>query len=161
VLTIRQTRGARFGQSVAVGNRLYGSTLEHATHDVRRTVEYLIDERDAAIIRVESPPGTPNGNVLIELRDRDVTVRISRDRGQWMLAVRVNGLPEWPLDLIYDAITDRDEWPAWTGPLPDQLPPDVSWFDWLPRAIDWLRSTPDAAAKLRQVGEVRASQIFG
>jgi hypothetical protein len=144
-----------------VGTGFDRATLEHATTDVRRTVEHLIDERNASVIRVESPSEAGFGNVLIELRDAGVTVTVTRDRGQWMLDVQVDGQDKQQFDLIHAAMTHKVEWPKWTGPLPDQLPVGVSWFHWLPLAVDWLRHTPGAAEKLRLLGEDRSRQIFG
>jgi hypothetical protein len=153
--------GVISGMSDGSGGCIDPVALEHATPDVRRTAEYLLVERGASVVRVDTPPGTPNGDVLIELRDRDTILTITRDRGQWMLDLQVDGLQRWSLDLISDTMTNRTEWSAGTGVLPAQLPADVSWFEWLPLAVDWLRSTPDAEMRLAQAGEARARQHFG
>ncbi len=102
------------------------------------------------------------GNVLVEFALNDAVIVIARDRTQWMLDVGVVTCPPFDLDLVCRAQNGHDHWEQWGDrPLPDQLPPGVSWRDELPRAIGWLRSTSDARGRLEALGRSRAAQTFG
>ena len=135
--------------------------LTKATDDVAETLRWLVAQ-GAAINNERGGTNEAFGNVLVELSLDGVTLTITRDRGQWMLDVQSGELPRFDFDVIHVALTGDEHWSRKTSsPLPVQLPDGVSWMSELPQALEWLRTTADAATKLETLQRRRAAQLFG
>lgn len=133
-----------------------------APPDVEATIRWLIDQ-GASIAQQRGGEGESFGNVLVEFATGDAVVAITRDRSQWMLDVQVEPYRRFDFDVIHVAMTgDERQW-ARASPttLPTQLPDGVSWSEELPAALQWLRTTPDAEDRLKELQRRRAKLIFG
>lgn len=115
---------------------------EDVPADVAATVGWLEEEGWEV---VEDRVGEGSGNRLHRFRNRrgDVVV-VSRDRGQWVLAVALAGWSEiWDIDLALAGVTGEEpaRWDPgvrWEGPLAEQLPVGVEWRVALPVVLDRL-----------------------
>jgi hypothetical protein len=135
--------------------------LTKATPDVAATLHWLVAQ-GAEITSERGGPHESFGNVLVEFALHDAVLVVTRDRDQWMLNVRCGQLPTFDFDVIHAALTGDDAWSrTLPRPLPPQLPDGVSWIAELPRALEWLRSTPDAEDQLRRLQRKRAEWLFG
>lgn len=146
------------GQHVLVST--VDAILAVATADVADSVRWLLAE-GAEVTRAEPPHGM--GFAALELELDDAKFRMVRDRGQWMLDLRLGGQPWLQVDLVHAARTGDGTWgptDGRSGPLPDQLPVGLSWRRELPDALAWLRSTGDAVERTEAMGRFRADEIF-
>jgi hypothetical protein len=103
------------------------------------------------------------GDADIDFRRADAEVRIIRDRGQWMLSLRMADWTEWiDLELVLDAKGGRTEWDEPSGnPYENsQLPVGVEWAETVPGAIQWLTTTEDVESKLNALKAERFRQRF-
>lgn len=154
----RRAPGGDNGHDVSVST--VDAILAVATSDVADAVAWLLAE-GALVTGEEAPHGM--GFAALELELSGAQVRMVRDRGQWMLDLRLRGQPWLQLDLVHAVRTGGGDWGSAegrTGPLPDQLPAGLSWRRELPEALAWLRSTADAVEKTAAMGRVRAERLF-
>lgn len=128
--------------------------LREATPDVRDGIRWL----EAAGFELRSAQGGSSesfGNILLEYVRGDVTVRIARDRSQWIPVVALAGVSgEHGLQVLHTARTGltADAGPPrdWAAqPMAEQLPEGMSWRTELPALIHWL-SEADRSQGVRQ-----------
>jgi hypothetical protein len=91
----------------------------------------------------------------------EVDVTITRDRGQWDIAVAPVPGERFGLAVLIAAREDRE----WEPPavddsagLPPQLPGGISWRDSLPTSIAWLRQ-PGSIDTLRRVNVLASARL--
>lgn len=134
--------------------------LSHAPVDAKEAVGRILHSGGVA---TSVTPMHGMAFALLEFALGDIEVRVVSDRGQWAVDVRRPG-EEWlQFDLIY-AITSGDE-THWSKGLktPEfevQLPPNVSWRAHLPAAIEWVRSTSDAASQVADAAVRRSNKTW-
>jgi hypothetical protein len=103
------------------------------------------------------------GNAVAEFRKADVEVQIVRDRGQWMVSVRLSTWDDWTdLALVLDAKSGRTQWDEPSGNPSDnnQLPVGVKWAETLPDVVKWLATTENVQPKLDELRAERFRQRF-
>jgi hypothetical protein len=137
----------------------------NATSDVRETLQWLTST-GWMLTRAEGGPQASFGDVLLEFTQDDASVVITRDRSQWMADLRVGGMKQVDLDLVWEARARPSRFQLWSrgrsaGQLPHQLPARVSWRSEIPLALAWLRETPGAEHTLRDLAAQRAKSLFG
>jgi hypothetical protein len=99
------------------------------------------------------------GTALAEFRKVDGEDQIVRDRGQWMVSIRLADWNDWvDLGLVVDAKSGRREWDEPSGnPYENkQLPVGIKWADAVPDALEWIATTENAESKL---DELRAERF--
>jgi hypothetical protein len=134
--------------------------LRVATRDVDATVRWLLSE--GAVVTWED---TPHGMAVagLEFSVHGASVRMVRDRGQWMMDVRHGEGPWLDLELLRLARRGSDSYPmapTKASSLPVQLPEGVSWRDELPDLLVWLGSARDAVDLCAALGRSRATRLF-
>ena len=134
--------------------------LERAPSDVRVAVGWLLD-RGAVVTQQRGGATESFGNVLVRFDLPDAGVTVTRDRNQWMLTIQTGATQAFDLDLVCAGMTGQDRWSKADGALPEQLPEGVSWASELPKALAWVRATPDAQERLVALGRDRAKQRLG
>ena len=93
------------------------------------------------------------GDALAEFRKADGEDQIVRDRGQWMVSIRLADWNDWvDLGLVVDAKSGRREWDEPSGnPYENkQLPVGIKWADTVPDALEWIATTENAESKLNE-----------
>lgn len=132
--------------------------LGHAPADVREAVGWLLDSGG---VSTSVTPMHGMACALLEFSLGDVEVRVISDRGEWSLDIRLPGQAWLQFDLIY-AITNGDETRSVKGqkrpPGALQHPLNVSWRVHLPAAIEWVRSTADAASQVADAATTRSNK---
>ena len=77
------------------------------------------------------------------------------------MSLRPSGWSDkFDLDIILDTINGRDDWQPIARPLPEQLPPGVSWAETLPQALGWLAGHDDGARVLKGMQRKRSRSLF-
>jgi len=131
-----------------------------ATPDVRAAVRWLLSQ-GALVVREDPPHGMAFAG--LEFSIDGITVRMVRDRGQWMMDLR-RGEDRWlDFELLRLACGGVAAYPAARpaeASLPAQLPDGVSWRDELPAVLVWLGSSRDAAELCAALGRSRAAELF-
>jgi hypothetical protein len=149
-----------FGQSPVVTEAL-DYALTTAPDDGGATLRWLVAQ-GAVITDEQGGRGEAFGNILVRFELGDAELTITRDRDQWLLDVQSGQLSRFDFDVIHVALAGDDYWEqSGPGALPAQLPDGVSWLSELPQTLNWLRTTPDAEARLKQLQQKRATQLFG
>jgi hypothetical protein len=132
-----------------------------ATPDVAAAARWLVSE-GADVVWEDRPHGMAFAGLEFVLGN--TSVRMVRDRGQWMMDLRRGQEPWLDLDLLRLARQGSKVYPALVrqseGQPPSQLPEGVSWSDELPDLLDWLHSTQDAAQRCASLSSSRASRLF-
>ena len=103
------------------------------------------------------------GNALAEFGKGDREVQIVRDRGQWMVSLRLVNWNDWiDLGLVVDAKNGRTEWdePSGNPYENNQLPIGVNWAETLPDAVEWIATAENAELKLDELTAERFRQRF-
>jgi len=129
-----------------------------APDDVIDAITWLIEE-GWRLDRTTGGPTESFGNLQAEFEHLGNRIWVIRDRNQWMLNLRPHGHRQFDLDVVLDAMAGRADW---SGPhaVREQLPPDVSWQEAIPRAIGWIESTEDADAILTDTRRRRRQSLF-
>jgi hypothetical protein len=134
-----------------------------ATADVAATVAWLESE-GWALVADRGP--SVDGDLLLRFRSlRGDEAAITRDRGQWMLALTLVGWERaHDIDLVLVAVTGEvpARWDAsqrWQGPMSEQLPVGVEWRRALPVVLDRLRTDREAEDRIAELARLRASRM--
>jgi hypothetical protein len=134
-----------------------------APNDVLSTLSWL-GTNDWQPVNAQGGSSESFGNVLVEFAKDDGRITITRDRSQWLMSLRPSGWSDkFDLDIVLDTINGRDDWQAgepFARPLPEQLPPGVSWAETLPQALEWLSSHDDGARVLKRIQLKRSRSLF-
>ena len=107
-----------------------------APEEVLRTMSWLRDNGWRPTTGWVRPEAF--GNALAEFRKADSEVQILRDRGQWIVSIRLADWNDWvDLGLIVDAKSGRTDWGEPSGnPYENkQLPVGIKWVDTVPYAL--------------------------
>ncbi|WP_062530095.1 hypothetical protein [Demequina rhizosphaerae] len=135
-----------------------------APRDVRAAVEWLTGH---GYVLAGHSGGSSFGAQLTF--DGEAQVVITVDRGQWFLDVAAApGAEPHQYDLLIPALAGKpyaDVFPdaratAPDGELPEQLPPDVSWSETLPRVLAWIQGE-GAAGAVADAGGQRTRLMWG
>ena len=131
-----------------------------APDDVRRTIDWLT-ENGWYLAGGQGGRAEPFGDALVEFSNGGDRIRITRDRSQWLMHIQ---RPSWSrkfdLDIILDTIGGREDWSESSRPLPEQLPPGVSWLAALPEVLVWLASGDDIEPVLAHMQLKRSRSLF-
>lgn len=119
--------------------------------DVRATIDLLVEEGFRV---VEASIGTMASGIVRLSSDVDATV--TRDRGQWMFDFHVDG-KNLDLEALVAARTGQHTWTSAheTATRPVKIP-DIEWRDEVPAALDWLRTSPAAVARVEDAKRLRS-----
>lgn len=131
-----------------------------ALSDVLSTLSWL-GTNDWQPVNAQGGSSESMGDVLVEFAKDDACITITRDRSQWLMSLRPSGWSDkFDLDIILDTINGRDDWQPIARPLPEQLPPGVSWAETLPQALGWLAGHDDGARVLKGMQRKRSRSLF-
>jgi hypothetical protein len=128
---------------------------EEAPPDVAGALDWLTGA-GFAVVSERGGPGAGFGDVLVDFERPGLAVRVTRDRGQWLLDL-VPGRGEFvPLHFLLTAWEGgapvvRGSEPG--APRPEVLPAGVEWCGVLPGLISWLESGDRA----REISEATAA----
>jgi hypothetical protein len=114
--------------------------LSHAPTDVLGTLNWL--EAEGFDVRTEMGGAkAPFGNVFLEYERGPVAVRVTRDRSQWELNIRLHGGSPSYLGVLVTAWEGAPP-PLLQGesrdPHPEILPEGVEWSKVVPPIVSWL-----------------------
>jgi hypothetical protein len=112
---------------------------EAAPEDVALTIEWLKSAGFNATNQIGGA-GAPFGNAMVEWERRSLRIKIIRDRSQWMIDIAAPGLPFAHMAYLLTAKDGAPIVTTWEGPLPTQLPPDVTWVSTIPELVNWIES---------------------
>jgi hypothetical protein len=136
----------------------------NGTSDVQDTVAWL----SANGYRLASQAGASAFGAEFVF-EGEAMIRIVVDRSQWMLDVAPSpGTDPWQYDLLIAAHSGQEygeRFPetgsrATGNPLPDQLPPGVSWRQTLPDILRWVREN-EVAELVSNAQRQRATLMWG
>lgn len=128
---------------------------EQAPRDVRDCLDWLV-EGEFALAGERGGPDESAANVQLTFERSQLTVQITRDRGQWMMNIDPGHGKFVPLHILLT---------AWDGTvpairarnpveqLPEVLPEGVAWRTVAPAIIAWLES----GNRDREIGEAGAA----
>ncbi|MGC1420691.1 MAG: hypothetical protein WA786_11315 [Acidimicrobiales bacterium] len=101
-----------------------------ASPDVAATLTWL-DENEFSVAKQTGGSAEPFGNAQVEYRREDLGVRITKDRGEWILDLAPKGFDFMNIDQLLtvknasEHKSDSDDEANWTSALP-QL---ISWIE--------------------------------
>jgi hypothetical protein len=101
-------------------------------------------------------PGESFGNLLVEFERPPLAVRVTRDKGQWLIDVapaRGEFISLHVLITAWDGSTPAPRDRQAGDSLPEALPEGVEWRVVLPAVVSWLES----GDRTREIGEARAA----
>lgn len=136
-----------------------GAALNYAREKAPPDVRDLLDWLAAAgftLVSEEGGPAESTANVLLIYERSPLRMRITRDRGQWLLEIATGDEDFIPLHVL---LTARE---AGTpvlppndlhSPLPEVLPDGVNWRTAVPDIVAWLES----GQRAQEIGASRAA----
>ncbi len=105
--------------------------VTRASPDVTGTLAWL-DENEFSVAKQSGGPAEPFGNAQVEFRRKDLGVRITKDRGAWVLDLAPKGCDFMNIDQLLTVKSASEHEPE-----SDDKP---SWTSALPRLISWIES---------------------